>query len=207
MSAIATTKIWPVKNRLDHLINYVINPKKTERQFFATGINCTPTSALDETNAAKRLFGKTGGTVAFHGYQSFKPGEVTPKIAHEIGLRLVQQLWGEHFQVVVSTHLDKGHLHNHFAINSVSFTDGIRFHSDAKSYRAMRDVSDKLCTEYSLSVIQNPKPGKTKHYGEWNAEREGKPTWRAIVKGDVDEALAKARTDKQFYLNLQLGET
>lgn len=200
---LATTKIWPVKGRLDHLINYVLNPSKTEQQFFATGVNCTPTSAIAEMNAAKQLFGKTDGTVAFHAYQSFAPGEATPEIAHEIGTRLARDLWGDRFQIVVTTHLDKGHIHNHIAINSVGFIDGLRFHSDAKLYRSMRQRSDALCTEYGLSVIVNPKPGKAKHYGEWNAEREGKPTWRAIVKQDVDEAVNKATTDKQFFANLR----
>ena len=199
----ATTKIWPVKGRLDHLINYVLHPKKTERQLYATGINCVPASAVAEMNATKRLYGKAGGTVAFHGYQSFAPGEVTPEAAHEIGTRLARELWGDRFQIVVTTHLDKGHIHNHIAINSVSFADGQRFHSDAKLYRAMRQHSDELCAEYGLSIIHDPKHGKSKHYGEWNAEREGRPTWRAIVKQDVDEAVGKATTDKQFYANLK----
>lgn len=191
-----------MKGRLDHLINYVLNPEKTEQQLFATGINCTPASALTEMNATKELFGKTGGTVAFHGYQSFKPGEATPEVAHEIGHVLARELWGDRFQIIVTTHLDKGHIHNHLVINSVSFTDGMRFHSDAKEYRRMREASDRLCAEYGLSVIHDPKPGRTQHYGEWNAEREGKPTWRAIVKGDVDEAIDKAMTDRQFFQNL-----
>lgn len=199
----ATTKIWSVKGRIDHLINYVLNPEKTERQLYATGINCTPASAIAETNATKRLYGKTGGIVAFHGYQSFDAGEVEPGTAHEIGTRLARELWGDRFEVVVATHVDKGHVHNHFAINSVSFADGKRFHSDAKLYRAMRQRSDELCAEYDLSVIENPKHGKAKHYGEWIAEREGRPTWRAIVKADVDEAVDKAATDKQFYANLK----
>lgn len=119
---LATTKIWPVKGRLDHLINYVLNPSKTEQQFLATGINCAPPSAIAEMNATKRLFGKTGGTVAFHAYQSFIPGEATPEIAHEIGTRLDRELWDGSFQIVVTTHLVKGHIHNHIAINSVGFS-------------------------------------------------------------------------------------
>lgn len=199
----ATTKIWPVKGRIDHLINYVVNPKKTEQQLYATGINCVPASAVAEMNATKQLYDKAGGTVAFHGYQSFAPGEATPETAHEIGARLARELWGDRFQIVVTTHLDKGHIHNHIAVNSVSFADGLRFHSDAKLYRKMRARSDELCAEYGLSVIEDPKHGKARHYAEWNAEREGRPTWRAIVKQDVDEAVDKAATDKQFYQNLR----
>lgn len=199
----ATTSIWPVKGRLDHLVNYILNPEKTEWQLYATGINCSTGSAVAEMNATKQLYGKAGGTVAFHAYQSFDPGEVKPEAAHEIGTRLARELWGDRYQIVVTTHLDKGHIHNHIAINSVSFTDGQRFHSDAKLYRAMRQRSDELCAEYGLSVIQDPKHGKAKHHAEWAAEREGKPTWRAIVKQDVDEAVDKATTDKQFYANLK----
>ena len=200
---LAVTKIWPVKGRLDHLITYILNPQKTEQQLFAHGINCTPQSALAEMNSTKVLFGKKGGTVAFHCYQSFKPGEATPEVAHAIGASLAQTLWGERFQVVVTTHLDKDHIHNHIAINAVSFTDGLRFHSDAKEYRRIRELSDKLCKEHGLSVIQDAKPGRAQQYGEWKAEREGKQTWRSLVKRDIDEAIAKAMTDKQFYQNLR----
>lgn len=199
----ATTSIWPVKGRLDHLVNYILNPEKTEWQLYATGINCTTGSAVAEMNATKQLYGKVGGTVAFHAYQSFDPGEVTPETAHEIGTRLARELWGDRYQIVVTTHLDKGHVHNHFAVNSVSFADGKRFHCDAREYRRLRAKSDRLCAEHGLSVIQDPKHGKAKHHAEWAAEREGKPTWRAIVKQDVDEAVGKATTDKQFYQNLR----
>lgn len=199
----ATTSIWPVKGRLDHLVNYILNPEKTEWQLYSTGINCTTGSAVAEMNATKVLHGKAGGTVAFHGYQSFAPGEVTPEAAHEIGTRLARELWGDRYQIVVTTHLDKGHVHNHFAVNSVSFADGKRFHCDAREYRRLRAKSDRLCAEHGLSVIQDPKHGKAKHHAEWAAEREGKPTWRAIVKQDVDEAVDKAATDKQFYQNLR----
>lgn len=199
----ATTKIWSVEGRIDHLVNYVLNPEKTEHMLYAAGVNCTPASAVAEMNATKRLYGKEGGIVGFHGYQSFAPGEVAPEVAHEIGCQMAQELWGDRFQIVVTTHLDKGHIHNHFAINSVSFADGGRFHCDAKLYRSMRQLSDKLCAEHGLSVIRNPKPGKAQQYAEWKAQRDGQPTWRSIVKADVDEAIAKATTDKQFYQNLR----
>lgn len=199
----ATTKIWPVKGRIDHLVNYVIDPEKTEHMLYATGVNCTPGSAVAEMVATKRLYGKEGGIVGFHGYQSFAPGEATPEVAHEIGCRMAQELWGDRFQIVVTTHLDKGHIHNHIAINSVGFADGGRFHCDAREYRRMRARSDRLCAEHGLSVIRDPKPGKAQQYAEWKAERDGQPTWRSIVKADVDEAIAKATTDRQFYQNLR----
>jgi hypothetical protein len=102
--------------------------------------------------------------------------------------------------VLVATHLDKAHhLHNHFVVNSVSFTDGLRYHRTKQDYRDMRETSDRLCWEYGLSVIEHPKQRQAKHYAEWRAEQEGKPTYRGLIKADVDEAIRKAKTEKQFF--------
>ena len=108
------------------------------------------------------------------GISLFAPGECTPAMAHEIGVRLARELWGERFQVLVATHLDKAHhLHNHFVVNSVSYADGKRYHRTNQDYRDMRSVSDRLCREYGLFVIEHPHPGMSKQYGEWRAEQEG----------------------------------
>ncbi len=96
----------------------------TAMQQYVTGVNCTSATARSEMMAVKKRYGKDGGIMAFHGYQSFAPGECTPQMAHEIGVRLAEELWGNRFQVLVATHLDKAHhLHNHFVVNSVSFAD------------------------------------------------------------------------------------
>ncbi|WP_455682890.1 relaxase/mobilization nuclease domain-containing protein [Thomasclavelia sp.] len=176
---------------------------------FVSGINCSINTARTEMMAVKKRYGKEDGTVAFHGYQSFAPNEATPKIAHEIGIRLAEELWGDRFQVIVATHLDKeNHIHNHFVLNSVSFKDGYRYNDCTKTYMLMRKTSDRLCKEFGLSVIEDPKRGKAKHYGEWKAEQNGRPTWRGIIKSDVDEAISKAVTDRQFfYLLRQKGYT
>lgn len=110
---------------------------------------------------------------------------------------------GARFEVVVATHLDKAHLHNHFVINSVSFADGRRFHRDTACYRAMRGASDRLCRERGLSVVDRPEPGRSMHYAEWRVERDGGPTWRSLVKADADEAVERASTMRQFYANLR----
>ncbi len=173
-------------------------------RYFVTGINCVPSTSRDEMIAVKKRYGKDDGIVAFHGYQSFAPGEVTPDIAHQIGIELARRLWGERFQVIVATHLDKSnHIHNHFVLNSVSFMDGYRYNDCTTTYMEMRKASDKLCLEYGLSIIDEPKRGKSKQYGEWRAEQEGKPTLRGIIKKDVDEAIAQAMTDKQFFFYLR----
>lgn len=179
------------------------------KEHFVSGINCSINTARTEMMAVKKRYGKEDGIVAFHGYQSFAPNEATPEIAHEIGVRLANELWGERFQVIVATHLDKeNHIHNHFVLNSVSFKDGYRYNDCTKTYMIMRKTSDRICKEFGLSVIENPKRGKAKHYGEWKAEKDGRPTWRGIIKADVDEAVSKAVTDKQFfYLLRQKGYT
>lgn len=152
----------------------------------------------------KGWLGKEDGTVAYHGYQSFAPGEATPEIAHEIGIKLAKQLWGEKYQVIVATHLDKSnHLHNHFVVNTVSFLDGIKYHRTGQDYRQMREVSDALCWEYGLSVIDQPELGKSKQYGEWRAEQEGRPTWRGLIRKEIDKIIRQSMTERQFFENLR----
>ncbi len=223
----ATTAIWDVTDRLKRVIDYATNPDKTaqdraekneglrqvleyakadaktERQLYVSGINCDPLTAYEQMQRTKRQFQKTEGIVAFHGYQAFAPGEATPEIAHAIGVKLAQELWGDRFEVVVSTHLDKEHLHNHFVLNSVSFIDGRRYYDNKASYALLRRTSDRLCREHALSVIEQPEPGKAKHYGEWKADQEGKPTWRGLIRTDVDQAIAASMTWTQFIAALQ----
>ena len=173
-------------------------------QQYVSGINCTSATARSEMMAVKKRYSKDSGIMAFHGYQSFAPGECTPQMAHEIGVKLAEELWGNRFQVLVATHLDKAHhLHNHFVVNSVSFMDGRRYHRTKKDYQYMRNVSDKLCREYGLSVIEHPERGKGNNYAQWQAEKMGKPTYHSMVKEDVDGAVKKARTEKQFFQNLK----
>lgn len=197
---------------LSDVIDYAMSSEKNQptnesaevMQQFVSGVNCYPGTAREEMLAVKRRFGKEDGTVAYHGYQSFAPGEVTPELAHQIGIELAQQLWGDKYQVVVATHLDKdSHIHSHFVVNTVSFIDGIKYHRTEKDYYEMRKASDELCRKYRLSVIENPQPGKSKQYGEWRAEQEQRPTWRGMVRSDVDAAIREAMTERQFFENLR----
>lgn len=197
---------------LSDVIDYAAQSHKTGltdehteiMRHFVTGINCQPETARDEMMATKKHYGKNEGVVAYHGYQSFATGEATPEMAHEIGVRLAQRLWGDRYQVIVATHLDKAnHLHNHFVLNNVSMVDGRKYYRSNQDYYNMQKESDSLCREYGLSVIENPKPGKSKHYGEWKAEQDGKQTWRGIVKSDVDAAIRGSMTERQFWDNLR----
>lgn len=151
----------------------------------------------------KRQFGKEGGIIAFHGYQSFAPGEVTPEQAHEIGVELAQQLWGDRFQVVVATHLDREHIHNHFVLNSVSFRNGKKFNDCKATYALMRQTSDQLCRENCLSVIEQPDQGRTMSYDTWEAEQKGKPTWYSQIRKDVDSCIARSFLFEHFLTNLK----
>lgn len=215
----ATTKIWPIKDNLKRVVNYAENPEKTEladlkqalhyaengektsvgdeKSCFVTGVNCRAETAFEEMAAVKQRFGKTGGNIAYHAYQSFKPGEVTPEQCHEIGVALAKKLWGERFQVLVATHLDKGHLHNHLVLNSVSFVHGKKFNCDKRAYYDMRKVSDELCKQHDLSVITNPK-GKTPR-SIYFAEKNGEPTKYNLIREAIDTAISVSSTLRQFY--------
>jgi len=199
---------------LKDVIDYATDPAKTDAKIddestdiyhqFVTGINCFPATVRDEMIMVKKRFGKEDGTIAYHGYQSFAPGESEPRIAHEIGVRLAKELWGDRYQVLVATHLDRdNHLHNHFVVNTVSFIDGIKYHRTEKDYYDMKTVSDRLCLEYGLSVIGNPQYGKSKHYAEWKAEQEQRPTWRGLIRADIDDAIRNSLTERQFFKNLE----
>ena len=219
----AATRIWSIKGRLDSVINYVTNSEKTDgsqytntelqaladvidyaedgakthSKVYVSGINLSPNIARDQMVMTKLQFGKTDKILAYHGYQSFLPGEVTPDQAHEIGVELARRLWGDRFQILVTTHLDKNHLHNHFCLNSVSFVDGKKFRGGSKEYWQMRAESDKICAEHGLSVIKNP--GKGKNYAEWKAEHEGRPTVRGQIKEELDEIIKVSYTYEQFW--------
>ena len=156
---------------LSDVIEYAVQQKKTGKiavddedvpvmQRFVSGVNCSPTTARDEMIAVKKRFGKEEGTVAYHGYQSFAPGEATPEMAHEIGLKLAKALWGEKYQVLVATHLDKAHhLHNHFVVNTVSFLDGIKYHRTEKDLSYVSMVFQKVYL-FNDTIENNIKFGK-----------------------------------------------
>ena len=225
----ATTKIWSIRGRLDHVLSYMedesktANPDynesdlqglrdvmdytcqdyKTEKQHYISAINCDVETARQDMIATKKQYGKSGGIIAFHAYQSFAPGEVTAAMAHEIGVKLAQEMWGDRFEVVVATHLDKSHIHTHFVLNSVSLRDGYKYYDNNENYDRFRVKSDRLCREYRLSVIEEPQKGRRPSYAVYLAEQQGKPTSRSLLRADVDKAIADALTDKQFFANLR----
>lgn len=164
---------------------------------YITGINCSREHAVEEFAITKKAYGKTDRVLAWHGYQSFLPGEVTPDEAHEIGVKLAREMWGDRFEVVVTTHLDREHIHNHFVVNSVSFLDGGKYKGNRENYFLMRQISDRLCEEYGKSVVLNPKyNGITR--GEYRARIEGRKTKADIVREDVDHYIKEAKSMADF---------
>ena len=208
----ATTSLWHIKGRLKDLIAYVENPaktndpslqdffnvfayaqnpNKTEQGEYVTAINCVKEIALEQMILTKKEFGKDDGYIAWHGYQSFKPGEVTPELCHQIGVQTAKELWGEDFQIIVTTHLDKDHLHNHFCLNSVGFRDGRKYNYSKAERKRYMEVSDRICLEHGLSVISKPKKAPSRPV--WEEEKQGKPTRYNIYREDIQKAMYGSR--------------
>ena len=184
------------KTVIEKEINYAVNPDKTEATCFVSCLNCgSVETSYSEMQDTKKRYGKTDGVVCYHIIQSFLPEEGTPEQIHKIGIDFCRECF-EDFEVVIGTHLDKAHLHNHIVVNSVSFIDGHKYRSTPKTYYELRDISDKLCKENDLSVII-PK-GKGSHYAQWKAEHTNQPTIRGQIKKDIDEAIERAFTYNSF---------
>ena len=219
----ATTSLWAVRGTIRDVVAYVKDPNKTanpdydlknvltyaadssktEKQYYVTGLNCSPHFAFERMTATKERYSKRGGIVGYHGYQSFKPGELTPEECHKIGVLTAQKMWGDRFEVIVATHV-KGSsaLHNHFVINSVSFKDGKKYRWQKGSYRQLRRVSDELCRQHQLSIIENPMPKKVPRQ-IWIAEKQGKVTHASILRHDIDRAIRNNISYKYFLQSLE----
>ena len=212
-----TTKIWAIKDSLSRVLDYASNPKKTiytdlqkvlhyaeqgsktvsdEETCFVTGVNCNAETAFDEMLSVQRRFGKTGGNVAYHAYQSFKTGEVSREECHQIGVELAKKMWGDEYQVLVSTHLDTQTLHNHFVVNAVNMWNGKKFNCNEGVYWRFRSLSDQLCSEHHLTVIKNPK-GKTPR-SIYFAEKNGDPTTFNLMREAIDYSVFCSRSFDEF---------
>ncbi len=220
----ATTGIWKVEKRLDHVIDYVMNPEKTtkenmsnecyqdyhkfdyddldytsEESCYVSALNCSTHRTYKDMMLTKKLFGKNNGILGYHAFQSFKEGEVTPDIAHKIGIKLAEEMWGDKYEVIVSTHVNTNHIHNHFVINSVSFVDGKKYHDCNESLAVLRHLSDSLCEEYGLSVLkeENCKKGKVKYSNYYN-NYVRHSNYHTMAQKDVDRAIGMAYSYQDF---------
>ena len=200
----------PDKTSLEAAIDYALDRAKTERVCYETAINCSRDRVYQDMLDTKRRWGKESRKrKGYHIIQSFAPGEVTPDQAHAIGVELAQRLLGDRYEAVVSTHLNKAHLHSHIVFNSVSFVDGAMYRDQLKDYYAgIRGTSDAICREHGLSIIEPGEPlkGAPVSRGEWEAQRRGRPTVRGLVRQDIEEAIRQSYTYKSFLDQLrQMG--
>ena len=216
----ATTGFWPIKGRLKDAIDYAENPdkttdrkfldedlysalryaandEKTDKKMYVSAINCPKQLAYETMMDTKRRYGKLGGNVAYHGYQSFKTGEVTPQEAHTIGMETARRMWGDDYEIVVTTHLNTDNIHNHIVVNSVSFRTGRKFENHVSDHYRLREISDAVCQEYGKSVLKNAKFYSGEKGAYW-VHKNGGMTHRDILRRDIDEALSKVSTYRAF---------
>ena len=190
---------------LEEAVDYALNRDKTESVCFETGLSCLCETAFSDMKENVRRWHKTGGVQGYHLVQSFAEGEVTPELAHQIGVELADQLLSGRYQAVVTTHLNTLHIHNHIVWCAVALDNGRKYHSNARSYYTeVRAKSDALCRQYGLSVIETPESERGKRqYAKWQAETNGQPTWRTAIRMDIDEVVSMALTWRQFLTILE----
>lgn len=214
-------KIHSIKARLDERINYAItadktkalvdkidyaiNESKTEHALYASAVNCDSVeTAYDEMNEVKIRYRKTDNVIGYTFIQSFSPQEkITPLQAHDIGVRLAQEFFGDRFQVVVGTHIDKAHLHNHFVINSVSYIDGKKYLNKLHYLNDIRAISDRLCAERGLSIVTPNKRNSTEPYSDWKDRANGTPPRNDIIRADIDACIRQSLSFEDFITNLK----
>ena len=221
----ATNGIWKIDKRLDNVLKYTTNAEKTknenynnefycnlhnvidyveadyktEKQLYVSALNCSVETAEEEMILTKKRFNKTGGILGFHAYQSFSEGEVSPEMAHEIGVKLAEEMWGDRFEVVISTHLNTKHYHNHFVVNSVSFVDGKRYYDNRTTYAEFRKVSNLICEEYGLNTLKEKSCKRSKiNYANYQKGNYEKNNYYTRAKEDLDRAILQAYDYKDF---------
>jgi len=182
----AVIKIIPSKGRIKNIINYVLNKEKTDSRIIS-GKNCSRQNAANEMNATKELYKKTDGISYHHIIQSFKPGETDPEKAHRIGKELAEKEFKDH-EVLVVTHIDKGHIHNHLVANSVSFKDGRKLVSNKETLREIKRESNRICRREDLSIIKEPYSRSSYSMAEYKLAEKGMPIWKEQLRMAIDEA-------------------
>lgn len=210
----ATTSIWSIKNNLKQSINYIINPEKTinedygktnydylegktdynfknEKIHYVSYLNCEEYNPYSSMKDTKDYYNKNDGILAYHGYQSFKEGEVTADIAHEIGVKFAEEMFRD-YEVVVATHQNTNHIHNHFIINSVSFKTGKKYNNNRTNLAKLRQISDSLCAEYGLSVLDED-VGYKSTYNHKVTDND----YYKTLKDDLDSVISYSVTLKQ----------
>ena len=198
----AVTKIKPVKSTLSKALDYIENPDKTDGKMLISSFGCSYETADIEFGYTLSQALDKGSNLAFHLIQSFAPGEVDYEKAHEIGKQLADAVTKGQHEYVVTTHIDKGHIHNHVIFCAVNFVDHHKYNSNKRSYYGIRNMSDKLCRENGLSVVVPGKGSKGKSYAEYQAEKTG-TSWKGKLKIAVDALIPQVSSFEELLQRLQ----
>ena len=198
----AVTKIKPIKSTLSKALDYIENPDKTDGKMLVSSFGCSYETADIEFGYTLSQARDKGNNLAFHLIQSFAPGEVDYEKAHEIGRQLADAVTKGQHEYVLTTHIDKGHVHNHIIFCAVNFVDHHKYNSNKRSYYGIRNMSDKLCRENGLSVVVPGKGSKGKSYAEYQAEKTG-TSWKGKLKTAVDALIPQVSSFEELLTRLQ----
>ena len=200
----AITKIHPIKSTLHLAIDYIVNGDKTDEQLLVSTNKCHQSTAHTQFLRTRENAGTKGTVLARHLIQSFLPGEATPEMAHQIGLELCKKILKDEYEFVLSTHIDKGHIHNHIIFNNVNMVTGKCYQSNKKSYHKIRYQSDKLCKENNLSVIDEHYESFKKKYRtngkSWyeNEQTKRGTSWKSRLQFDIDRMIKQSKDWEEF---------
>ena len=201
----AVTKIKAIRGTLSKAIAYILNPEKTDEKLLVSSYGCASETAAREFEWTRRIAGQKGMNpvriIARHVIQSFEIGEVTPELAHEIGKQFADEILGGKYEYVLTTHIDKDHVHNHLIFNAVDFVDYHAYKSYKRIYYDMREVSDRLCKENGLSVIP-PSQNKGMSYKEYTEAKRG-TSWKQKLKQTIDRLVITAKDYDDFLRLMQ----
>ena len=199
----AVTKILARNGGLRVAIEYVLNGNKTQEHILTAHLNCDPGHAYQQMMDTKRELGKLDGRQCYHIIQSFAPEEITPELALEIATEFAREhLSG--YQVVIGTHTDRHHIHNHILFNSVNDETGEKYHCSREDYyKQIRSVSDRLCREHGLSIIMEGDGAKSVSYIEWLRQSKGQPTYRSMLEADLKVAMEDANDIGNFFMIME----
>ena len=198
----AVTKIKPIKGTLNKALDYIQNPAKTDEKMLVSSFGCSyETADIEFAFTLSQALDK-GNNLAHHLIQAFEPGEVDYQTAHEIGRQLADAVTKGQHEYVLTTHIDKGHIHNHVIFCAVNFVDHHKYNSNKRSYYGIRNMSDKLCREHGLSVVTPSKGSKGKSYAEYQAEKTG-TSWKGKLKIAVDALIPQVSSFEELLSRLQ----
>ena len=198
----AVTKIKPIKSTLSKALDYIQNPDKTDGKMLVSSFGCSYETADIEFEFTLSQALDKGNNLAHHLIQSFELGETTPEQAHEIGRQLADAVTKGQYEYVLTTHIDKGHIHNHIIFCAVNFVDHHKYNSNKRTYYGIRNMSDKLCRENGLSVVIPGKGSKGKSYAEYQAEKTG-TSYKGKLKIAVDALIPQVSSFEELLQRLQ----